>query len=144
MPAPATYDDPGGVFQIDPTAMFGYATVDLPDEVKALVASIEHIFSIWQGLRLAWVGTSADDAQDFSDRMNTNLKQLFGTSDDAASGVLPKIAKCIGVASINFGVCEDTVMKMFDSLTNGLNAPASGNSPPHRGLNDGPITENTP
>jgi hypothetical protein len=145
MTAPGNYNDAGTVFRIDPTAMFTYATVDLLAEAKAIGAAIENIFNIWQGLKLGWVGTTATEAQDFSDRMNATLKKMFGSDDDPTSGVLPKVATAIGKASINFGETEDVMKKMFDTLTTDLGKPGNGDSPPPRDVNDGgPVTEHTP
>jgi hypothetical protein len=105
-------------------------------------------FNIWKG-KLGWVGTSAAEAQDFSDRINANVKQLFGTSDAPASGApgsgaLPKIATGVDMASVNVGETEDVVKRMFDSLTPGLGTPGSKDTPPTWGITDGLVTDVTP
>jgi hypothetical protein len=144
MPAPTNYNDAGTVFRIDPTAMFRYATVDLKAEAEAIAGSIENMFHIWQGLKLGWSGTSADEAQDFGNSIAANLGRLFGTSADPESGLLPRVARAVSTAAINFGVAEHSNVRMFDSLTSGLNGPGSPNTPPSRDSHGGQVIETTP
>lgn len=142
MPAPSNYNDGGTVFRIDPLTIFRHAKVDLFNEANSIGDAVQNIFNIWEELELGWVGTSAAEAQDFSDRMNANLRQLFGTKD--APGVLSKIANAIAAASINFGLAEDNVKKMFDSLGTGLDTPAPAGTPPIRSDNGPPVSVQTP
>ena len=144
VPAPSNYDDSGMLIRVDPDTLFGYATVDMVNEADVIANAISSIVEIWNGLKLGWVGTTAAEAQDFSNRWNHAVQLLFGTEKDPASGVLPKIAQAVAIASINYGEAEDTVMEMFKTLTDGLNAPPGTPGPPTRGQDQGPVTENAP
>ncbi len=143
MPAPATYNDSGLVIDVDPTTLWTYADTDMPTEAQTIADSIGRIHSIWDGLALGWAGTTADEAQDFSDRWNSALTQLFGSQADPDSGALPKIAQAVGMAALNYGATEDSVYHMFTEFSSGLNQTGDP-QPPNRDDNDGPIDENTP
>lgn len=144
MPAPGNYNDFGIMLKVDPNTLFGYATADMPAEAESIAGSIGNIVNIWNDLKLGWAGTSADEAQDFSNRWNAAITKLFGTEDDPESGAFPKIARAVGYAAINFGETEDVVAKMFASLSEGLAAPPGTPQPPTRDEHDGPVTESTP
>jgi uncharacterized protein YukE len=136
--APINYNDSGMDIRVDPTAMFAHATVDMPAEATVVADSINRINDIWQNLALGWVGTTADEAQDFNNRWNGAIVALFGSPAATGSGVLSEIAQAVGVAAINYGEAEDTIRKMFVGLTNGGGTAG----PPDRNQNDGPVTEN--
>jgi hypothetical protein len=144
VPAPSNYNDAGMQIRVDPDTLYGYATVDLPHHADVLVSSLNRIHDIWEGLALGWVGTSAAEAQDFSQRWNHAIEQLFGRHDDPKSGALPKIANAVGYASINYGEAEDVAVKMFQSLLDALNAPPGTPTPPLRNQGEGPVTEQSP
>jgi uncharacterized protein YukE len=144
VPTPSNYNDAGMQIRVDPDALYGYATVDMKNQAEVLVGSLNRIRDIWQGLALGWVGTSAAEAHDFSDRWNHAIEQLFGTNDDLNSGALPKIATAVAIASINYGEAEDVVVKMFQSLLDALNASPGTPTPPVRHQDEGPVTEQSP
>ena len=144
MPAPSNYDSAGLFIRVDPNTLYSYATGDMVNEAKAVAGAIDSIVNIWNNLQLGWAGASAAEAQDFSKRWVQAVQQLFGTGDQPDSGAFPKLANAVATASVNYGEAEDTVQKMFQSLTDGLNAPPGTPGPPTRGQNQPPITENAP
>src|ERR1700730_14725153 len=144
MPGPTNYNNSGIMFRIDPTAMWHDSSVELLNVAKQIGDSIENIIQIWDGLRLGWMGSSADEAQDFANRFNANLSHMFGSNADPSSGVLPRVATAVEGAAINFGVTEDTVWRMFESLNSGLTQPGSPNTPPARSDVGGQVIEKTP
>ena len=141
MTQPSNYNDIGMSIKVDPTAMYNYANTDVRNAADALAGSISRIGGIWEGLRLGWVGTTADEAQDFSDQWNAAVTGLLGTGD-GSTGALPKIGGAVVAASINYGDAEDTNQKMFQSLSSAMSAPPGAPQPPSRGQNEGPVTEN--
>jgi hypothetical protein len=144
MSAPSNYDSTGLVIKVDPTTLWSYAQNDLPNNSEVVAIAVGNINTIWNNLALGWAGTTADEAQDFNNRWNTTISQLFGTQADPSSGALPKIADAVGMAALNYGETEDTVKRMFDTFSASLNSSSPTTPPPDRDDNDGPITENTP
>jgi hypothetical protein len=140
---PGNYDDAGILLRVDPDTLYSYATVDMTQESQVIVDAINNIVGIWNNLKLSWAGTTAEEAQDFSNRWNSAVEALFGTQDKPEDGAFPRLADAVDYASINYGVAEDAIVRMFQSLTNGLNSPPHG-TPPTRDQNQGPITENAP
>ncbi len=140
VPAPDNYDDSGLLVRVDPNAMW-QDKGDLHNQAQAIADSLSNIARVWEGLALGWVGASAEEAQDFNNRWNQALRRLFGTDDDPRSGALPNIAYAVALASINYAEHEDTVVKMFNSLTQGLSAPSGGLGVPTRSNDKGPVTE---
>jgi uncharacterized protein YukE len=122
--APSNYDDAGMLIRVDPNSLYQYATGDMMAHGQVIMDAINNIVQTWNNLQVSWVSNSASEAQDFFDRWNSAVTQLFGTNADANSGALPKIADGVDLASINYGEAEDTVTKMFNSLTAGLDMGA--------------------
>lgn len=143
MPAPANYNDTTMLIDVDPTTLWGYADTDIPTQAQAIAEAIGRIHGVWDGLALGWAGTTADEAQDFNDRWNTALTQLFGSDAHPADGALPRIARAVGMASLNYAATEDSVYQMFTQLSGGLHGDGS-QQPPTRNNDNGPITEDTP
>jgi len=141
---PSDYDDAGMLIQVDPNTLYSYATVDMVNEADLIAQSISSIVEIWNNLRLGWAGATADEAHDFNDRWVHAVEGLFGTKDHPEDGAFPQLASAVDAASINYGEAEDTVMKMFQSLTHDLNSPPSTPPPPTRDQNQGPVTESAP
>jgi hypothetical protein len=156
VPAPSNYDDSGMMIRVDPDSLYRYAAVDMPNHADVIVGHLTNIVDTWTGLQLGWAGTTADEAQDFSNRWIHAVEQLFGTEADPTSGALPKIAMAVNLAAVNYGEAEDVIIRMFTSLVAGLiigdvqglgpQAPHSIDPPPTRTPDpqSGPITESAP
>jgi hypothetical protein len=148
---PSNYDDAGLTISVDPNTLYQYAISDIPNHIQSLADSITKIVGVWNGLNnnnVGWVGASASEAQDFNSKWTTAVNGLFGTTAEPASGVLPKIGNAVAQASVNYGTAEDTTTTNLQHYIDGLNTPAGGgssvNSPPTRGGNQGPVSENAP
>ena len=139
MPAPDNYNSRDLVIDVDPGHMWSVATVVLPDGARLIINSLNQINGIWAGLQVGWAGVTADEAQDFGHRWNTTMTYLFGSADEEDSGLLPKIAKGLGLAAINYGEAEDSVQKMFK----GFSADGGGDGSDQRNDDEGPVTEHT-
>jgi hypothetical protein len=145
VPAPSNYDSGELLIDVDPDAIFRYASVDIPGTATAIAAHITYIVSTWNSLKLGWLGNTSDEVQDFNTRWSAAITKLFGTDDKPEDGILSKVATAAVIASINYGVAEDAVQKMFTSISNGIDNPShDGSGGPGRNQDDGPITENTP
>ena len=140
MPKPANYNDAGLVINVDPTSLWQYGKTDLPAETTTIGDSLNRINDTWKGLKLGWAGTTADEAQDFSDRWNAMITQLFGTKASPESSVLYRIAVAVQTASLNYATTEDEVLKMFKDFDTAMHS-SGGVQPPTRDQNQGPITE---
>ncbi len=149
MQAPGNYDDTSMTIRVDPDSMYRLATVDMANHAQTISDAIHGIVQTWNGLKLGWAGTTASEVQDFNSKWTQAVSWLFGTKSHPKSGALPKIADGVDLASINYGVAEDTVVKNFFNLSNsvdigalaGLSQPQPGS--PARNQGQGPVTEQT-
>ena len=139
---PSNYDDGRLLIRVDPDSLFHYATVDVVNDAKVIADAVSAISQTWTNLQVGWAGTTAREAQDFSNQWNHAVDRLFGTKKDPASGALPKIAEAVAIAAMNYGQAEDAVTKTFRGFGD-QNAPHSA-PPPTRNHNQGPVTENAP
>ncbi len=143
-PKPANYDNAGIVIQVDPDAMYTDATTTMRTHGESIADSISSINDTWNGLKLGWMGRTADEAQSFNDEWNAAIKSLFGTKDDPSTGVLNKIEVAVHYASVNYGVAEDVVVKMFNDIESAIRDPSGSSDTKHESHTDGPITETFP
>ena len=144
MPAPGNYDSGELLIDVDPDALFRYATVDIPGSCTAIAAHIYAIVQSWNSLKLGWLGNTADEVQDFNTRWSAAVTKLFGTEDKPEDGILSKVATAAGLAAINYGVSEEIVTQIFTNISSGIDNPQRGSGDPNRDNDAGPITENTP
>jgi hypothetical protein len=126
MPVPNDYGAPGGAtIMVDPDLIYQLATNNIPAYIGQVADSINRVVGIWNNLKVGWVGKTAQEAQDFNDRWVTSITDLFGTSADPGTGVLPKIAYGLSLAGMNYGEAEDVVTNMFKKLTAALQQSGS-------------------
>jgi hypothetical protein len=146
MAVPEFYDDPSIRINVNPDDMFQSATKGIPNLGGQIADSINRIVGTWNDLKLGWIGNTAEEAKDFNDRWAAAISELFGTKAEPDSGLLSQIANGIAMASLNYGGAEDVVTNMFTKMAASLADNGSSDTPPdpHRGVNDAPITENTP
>jgi hypothetical protein len=147
MPVPPTYGDLSEVIKVDPDAMFDTIRQALMAYGQGVTDSINRIIGIWNGLKLGWIGNTADEAQAFNDAWSAAMIKLFGDEVNPQVGILNQIGESVMLASVNYAEAETTVVKMFDDMTLGLvessaTGAISGPGDPSRSLDDGPITEN--
>lgn len=142
MPVPPYYGDVNLVIKVDPDTMYREVAVVMPTYGTQIADSINRIVDVWNGLKLGWVGTTADEAQAFNDAWSAAITKLFGTQDDPTSGILSHIGNAVALASINYGEAESIVTQMFRDMSNAL-AQAPTGSNPGRNITGGPINENS-
>ncbi|WP_328356090.1 hypothetical protein OG800_16055 [Streptomyces sp. NBC_00445] len=92
--------------------LFGLAQ-DVSDSLGAINTQLT-------GLRLAWAGKAASDAEEVNKEWMRVMKQLFGTKDDPLNGVLPTLADGVRMASGNFTKSEEGITKLFADFRIGL------------------------
>lgn len=141
VPVPANYNNANLGINVDPNALWTYGATDLPARMKTIGDAVGRIHDIWNGLKLGWAGTTADEAQDFADRWNVAVTTLFGSKAAPESSVLYKIAVAVQTASLNYATTEEEVSKMFLDFYRALPGGGGTNQPPTRDQNQGPITE---
>ncbi|WP_326615434.1 WXG100 family type VII secretion target (plasmid) [Streptomyces scopuliridis] len=100
---------------------------------KALVAlslsvaeRIGTIHTTLNGLRVAWQGQAATDAEKVQNEWTRVMTELFGTEEDPSLGVLPALADGVGMAWGNFSVAEQGVIKIFTEFITNLTATGGG------------------
>jgi hypothetical protein len=132
---------------VEPDNIYYQATTVIPDCINTIQNSVLKIANAWRGLQLGWVGTTADQVEDFANRWQASIHQLFGTpaqeGSGASTGILPKIAGAVGLVGANFGNAEHAVVDMFNQIsTGGAGGSSSGSG---RTTHTGAIWEdNTP
>ena len=142
MPQAGNYNSSSIGINVDQMSLWNYGKTDIPSIMEMLVASVDRIHTAWNGLKLGWAGTTADEAQDFNERWNAALAELFGSKEHPGQSVLSKIAVAVQTAAMNYAVAEHGVLKMFDSFYSSIIEPGGTVQPPVRDENQGPITEN--
>ena len=143
MQPPSNYDDTSLQILVDPDGMFARVS-DMQNEAQAVGDAITAIVGIWNDLKLAWVGSSASEAQQFNAAWTAAIQALFGTTADPDSGAFSKVAQAVAMASVNYGEAEDSNKQMFQGLTASLKAPPGSLPPPSRSESQGPVTETAP
>ncbi|MEV8332038.1 hypothetical protein [Streptomyces niveus] len=101
--------------------------------VKLALSVAEHIGTIHtalNGLQVAWQGQAASDADAVQTEWTRVMKELFGTEEEPALGVLPTLADGVGMASGNFTVAEDGITKIFTEFITNLTATGGGGGDP--------------
>jgi len=148
---PPYYDYPEHlVIRVDPLTMSFYADVALPAVDERIAESIGRIVKIWDGLKLGWVGTTADEVEAFNHEWSAAITKLFGSEVAPQTGVLSHIGVAAARASRNYAEAEDVITKMFEGMSDALTEPdpravhdgnGGGYHDPGRDVSDGPITE---
>lgn len=97
--------------------------------IKLALSVAEHIGTIHatlSGLRVAWQGRAASDAEVVQAEWTRVMKELFGTEEEPALGVLPTLADGVVMASGNFSLAEDGITKIFTEFITNLTATGGG------------------
>ncbi|MDH6513825.1 hypothetical protein M2163_009202 [Streptomyces sp. SAI-135] len=96
-------------------------------ELSSSVADrISTIYTTLNGLRVAWQGQAASDAEEVQNEWTRVMTELFGTEEDPSRGVLPALADGVGMAWGNFSVAEQGVTKIFTEFLTNLTATGGG------------------
>ncbi|MDH6565084.1 hypothetical protein M2160_000105 [Streptomyces sp. SAI-117] len=93
---------------------------------KSVAEHISTINTTLYGLRVAWQGQAASDAEEVQNEWTRVMTELFGTEEDPSRGVLPALADGVGMAWGNFSVAEQGVTKIFTEFLTNLTATGSG------------------
>lgn len=78
------------------------------------------------GLRVAWQGKAASDAEMVNKQWMAVMNDLFGTEDDPSKGVLSALAGGLDRASANFSKAERGVTGIFKEFHDGLQPEEDG------------------
>jgi uncharacterized protein YukE len=147
---PTYYGDVNLKIKVDPDNMWTVANTAITQYGNQIADSISNINSVWEQLKVGWVGTTADQAEKFNTAWQGAIRSLFGTVADPGSGVLSKLGQAVGLAADNYAETEVSVTKMFTDFDAAVNrAPGTGYIPwasgampdPPRTVDPGPITE---
>ncbi|WP_406002911.1 WXG100 family type VII secretion target [Streptomyces sp. NBC_00829] len=82
------------------------------------------------GLRIAWQGKAASEADEVAREWLRVITELFGTKEDPSKGVLPTLANGVGMASGNFSKAEDGIVRLFTDFRNALTSGGGEGDPP--------------
>lgn len=111
----ANYDV--SVIDVSPLGMNTTAgnLVDLGQTVSDSLLAINNVLS---GLRVAWQGKAASDADELNKEWMRVMTNLFGTEENPEKGVLPTLADGVGMASANFSAAEVGITELFKNFVN--------------------------
>ncbi|MET9557235.1 hypothetical protein [Streptomyces sp. NPDC006645] len=96
----------------------------------SVVERIETVQTTLSGLRLAWQGQAASDAEVVQAEWTRVMTELFGTVEDPTLGVLPTLADGVGMASGNFTAAEDGITQIFAEFITNLTGTGGGGGDP--------------
>lgn len=91
---------------------------------------VKHINDTVFTLALGWAGKTSQEAQDFTNRWNSKMNELFGTSDKPEDGVLNVMSAGVEAAAIGFSQTNDYIGMTFNQIAASLSSPAQDTSTP--------------
>ncbi|MFJ6573535.1 hypothetical protein ACIQNU_39635 [Streptomyces sp. NPDC091292] len=113
------------VIDVSPAGM-NVTSKTLVELSLAVAERIGTILTTLNGLRLAWQGQAAMDAEKVQNEWTRVMTELFGTEEDPSLGVLPALADGVGMAWGNFSVAEQGVTKIFTEFLTNLTGTGGG------------------
>lgn len=115
---------------VDPQGLVGQSEAML-GLARNVSDSLGRINETFRGLELGWAGRTSEEAQDFADRWEAVMRQLFGTRESPETGVLPVIASGLRMVGANFAVSEQALADFFRQFGEGMEGggDGSGRSP---------------
>ncbi len=131
----------------------GYAYGTVPGMLRSVSGAFQNIYNVWNGLKLSWIGDSADAAQQLQAELDRIQNRLFGMKDDDTKpGVIEQMSSVAANASALYSNVEETNTKMFNDFADAItwkplpdeNAPADSSTsdkPTFNNHNFAPITE---
>jgi uncharacterized protein YukE len=120
---PASYDAVS--IKVAP-AQLRNSSVNIETWVIDIFNEIESISSALSKLHAGWDGTSAAEAQDFSNQWTAAMTQLYGSADGSSAGLLSLVASGLLAAAGNYSAADTALTTMFGSLSTQLSAASSG------------------
>jgi uncharacterized protein YukE len=127
MGLPANWDS--STVSVDPWVLHSSAA-SVTDAVKAILGELSGIMGVLKELRISWTGESAELADQFNDRWEQAMKQLYGTKADPGAGILNVLSAGIGAAAVNYSRGERQVSNMFarfEAALKGIDPGTHGN-----------------
>jgi hypothetical protein len=107
------------------------ALLALANDVADSLGVIESSFA---ALQLGWAGKTADEAREFGNRWEGVMKELFGSKDHPAMGVLNAIVDGLLIARGNAAKTEDGLLQFFkqfgEHLASGGDSGTPTSAPP--------------
>jgi hypothetical protein len=99
----------------------GYAYGTVPSMLRSVSSSFQTIYDIWNGLKLSWIGDSADAAQLLQSELDRIQNRLFGMKDDDTKpGVIEQMSSVAANASALYSNVEETNTKMFNDFADAI------------------------
>jgi hypothetical protein len=112
-------------------------------QLQGIGNDLTTIFNTLTDLKLGWAGQSAQEAQDFFDRLDACLTVLYGKNGDQQSeqnSILGRVAIALNFAGNNYLAAEDAIVDLY-YFTGSVSDTAIWNS--HNNPNPGaPGTQN--
>jgi uncharacterized protein YukE len=118
---PASYDNV--TLSVEPGPLMMAADA-VQDAANAVVDALNTINKTLNALQLGWDGTTAAEAQDFSNQWLAAMNGMFGTTSNPNSGVINQVITALLGAVGNASNGENTVVQMFAGLQASLIAGA--------------------
>jgi hypothetical protein len=133
----------------------GYSYGTVPAMLTNVSQSFQKIYDIWNGLKLSWIGDSADAAQQLEGELDQIQRRLFGgkvESQDDQPGVIQQMSSVAAFAASIYSNVEESNTKMFNDFADAItwhplpdedaDGDGSNSTPPEAtNLPYGPITE---
>jgi hypothetical protein len=115
------YDN--AVITVSPGRLAAYGFLAIPSAAMRFADLIGQVGDVFSGLKIGWVGTTADAAQTFNDTWRKLMIALFGDPDvdpslPPASGtdILSQLAAAVATAATNFGMADQNIIDLFRSF----------------------------
>ncbi|WP_432990689.1 hypothetical protein [Dactylosporangium sp. CA-233914] len=148
--------DSGQSMDILPHGMWESGYKAVPAQLATLVRSWNVIAKAWDGLKLSWVGESANEAQQFSARLQDLQRQLFGAAGEPrVPGLVEQLCVIAVKAAMNYDSADIANIIMFKEFADAINvqplppedaesggAQPFGRVPPD--IVDSPVIERSP
>ncbi|GAA1226426.1 hypothetical protein GCM10009665_16210 [Kitasatospora nipponensis] len=146
-PPPAVYAGSGAdaTISVDPELLLALSKQVLV-QLQGIGSDITTIFTTLKELQLGWAGQTADEAQEFFERLEVCLTALYGAANDKngeQNSMLGRVAAALDIAGNNYLGAEDAIVDLFyftgsvsdTSIWNAHNGKGGG------GGGDTPITD---
>ena len=101
----------------------GYSYGTVPAMLSSVSQSFQAIYEIWKGLKLSWIGESADAAQLLEDKLDQIQRRIFGSkveSEGDQPGVIGQMSSAAAGAATVYSNVEETNTKMFNEFADAI------------------------
>ncbi|GAB2799962.1 hypothetical protein GCM10027176_00010 [Actinoallomurus bryophytorum] len=101
---------------------------DLGDDIAD---ATDRILKTLNSLMLdSWLGTTQQEAEDFSNRWLAVMKEIFGTEAEPGAGVLNAIVAGIGTAGDNYSRADNGLLDVWTKFAAAMPTSGGGNNAP--------------